>query len=278
MADAEGAATVPAEGKKEEKKEKVPSGLENLVKDAGPAVNGLLALGATALGGLYTSMSAATLSQGIQHGLRGASVVASQPLATMLTNENPNVKELRNDAFFGLAQLPAIDYIVNTAVSYGSPLATIGVTMAAMPLLVGAMYPIRYFLLKGNLKGFGKDFKENFFKYTARTSLFFGVPLAIGTAFFAPYALYFAAAGNLLYRFWNGYKSQKPEEKISLIKYTYKSATNFVKNITTPIVGAVSYVGSTVRKVYTASREIGSAFYSTLSEWFKPSPAPAPAK
>jgi len=283
MADNEQKAA-QAEVKKEEKK--VPSTSESAV-NAGSAANALITTGSVILGGLYRGLDPSSL-EGIIQGIPGASVVASQPLSALM-KEKVTSKELRNDAIYGLLQLPAFDFVTKTALNFSknysglvnilgysvdtATLAGTAAITASAPLLTAAYYPIRYFMGKGSFEGFGKSFKDNYLKYTARTAIAWSLTTAACIYGLGMAPLLAAAAGNLVYRFWSGYADQKKEDKKPFIKYTLNSFYNFGSNLLSPVTGTVSLVG---RYLTSSAYGIGSAIGSLFKTAPKPPAVPAP--
>ena len=165
------------EGKKEEKKQ--TSGLENLVSEGKTAVNALLTTGALGLSAFFQGIGDPIVNipyTNIPINAGTLSVTASQPLSTIITKEKIKSKDLRNDAIYGLLQLPLFQYIADTSQNLGkvygyglenTALIAGGATLAAMPLLVAVLYPIRYFMNRGTFKGFGETFSKDYLKTTA---------------------------------------------------------------------------------------------------------------
>lgn len=281
MADNEQKAT-QAEVKKEEKT-KQPTTLESAVNESSSAINGLLSAGVVASSALLPIGGPILNLYGMQINVGSASVVASQPLSALM-KEKVTSKELRNDAIYGLLQLPAFDIVTRTALNYSnnfsglvdilgyqlkeSTLAGSGIIIGSAPLLTAAYYPIRYFMGRGSFEGFVKSIKENYLKYTTRTAFVWGLPTAACIYAFGMAPLLAAAAGNLVYRFWSGYADQKKEEKKPFIKYTLKSFYNLGSNLLSPVTGAVSLATS-------ATYSIGSAIGSLFKTAPKPAAKPA---
>ena len=289
---ADNQARKPQAQEKKEEKPKQPSTLESVVNESSSAINGLLGSGVLAasaflpIGGPILNFYGAPINVG------SASVVASQPLSALMKGKVTS-KELRNDAIYGLLQLPAFDFVTKTALNlsknysglvdilgYSVPAATLAGTAAiaaSAPLLTAAYYPVRYLMGKGSFEGFGKSFKDNYLEYTTRTALTWGLTTAACVYGFGMAPLLAAGVGNLVYRFWSGYADQKKEVKKPFIKYTLNSFYNLGSNLLSPVTGSVSLFVKGLSYSASTTYNIGSAIGSLFKTAPKPAAAPHPA-
>lgn len=282
-----------AEGKKEEKKQ--PSRLENLVNESSTALNALITAGAIGVSAFLQGIGGPIVNvpyANIPINAGTLSVTASQPLSTIITKEKITSKDLRNDAIYGLLQLPAFDFVTKTALNlsknysglvdilaYSVPAATLAGTaaiVASAPLLTAAYYPIRYFMNKGSFEGFGKSFKDNYVKYTTRTALTWGLTTAAFIYGFGMAPFLAAAAGNLVYRFWSGYADQNPDGRKGFIQYSLKSLLNTARVVTYPVLGAASIVGRAFSGLASVPYSLGSWLSYTTIALPNAKPAAAP--
>lgn len=284
------------------KQEKGPSGLEAIVNDGKAFINGLIATGAITAGLFLGAGNATTLPEVLVRGAPAASVVASQPLSAIATQQQPSTQRLKNDSIYGLIQLPVFDYLYKTAflnastasglvnlLGYSIPKASLvagGITIAAAPFLTAGFYPIAYFLRNNySFKGFAKELKENYLKTTAITAGTFGLitGAAAGAAtMFPAYAAYLlfpaAALGNIAFNIVNSYYRKKPEEREGLLRYTAKSLWNTTRLVTYPVSGALSLTAKITKGLYESVIAIGSSVRDLLKKAPTPAaPATAPA-
>ena len=215
---------------------------------------------------------------GLLGGLERMLMPLSQQIALM-GKKDATLKDKISRGLFGVSQTPAVPFIAQNSVQYGSALAstlsldqglaTGAVSLAAMPLMAAAYYPVGYFL--GNnysFKGIGESLKKNFKSTAARTTVAYGTPVALATAY-APQFLWPAAGlGNIIYNFWNGYKNQPEKDKKAFLPYTIEYGKTTVSNATAPLVGAASLARKTnyqIQNIGIALREMYRHFVEALT-------------
>lgn len=88
------------------------------------------------------------------------------------------------DAIKNIPRYLGIDGVVNVFGNYipAYSLAVGGLTLAAIPLYNAITYPLKYLIKNKSFRGFGKYFKENYWKDTKKALGYLGLPAAAAVA------------------------------------------------------------------------------------------------